>query len=161
MFLNKLQFIIIIILIPIGLLYLYSENKGVSMWDLFLPGASVIRIDEVPIRVEIANSHEERVNGLSGRESLEDVSGLFFVFPEPGYHSIWMKDMRFPIDIIWISEDLLVVGIDANVSPDTYPDLFRPPEPAKYVLETNARYANIFGLRVGHAVTLPPDFLEN
>ena len=161
MTLNKIQIIIIAILIPIGFLYLYAENKDISIWDVFQPGAPVIHIDDVPIRVELAISERERILGLSGRKSLEDVKGLLFIFPETDYHGIWMKDMHFPIDIIWISEDFRVVSIAKNVSPDSYPEVFRPSEPARYVLETNTRYADAFGINVGQKVRFPPELLEN
>jgi len=158
---NKIQIILIAILIPLGFLYLYAENQDVSLWDLFLPGAAVMHIGDTPIRVEIAESNEERVAGLSGRKDLENVSGLLFIFPEPDYHAIWMKDMRFPIDIIWISEDLTVIGVEKNLRPDTYPTRFRPSSPAKYALETNIHYADTFGIHTGQKVTLPPGYLEN
>ena len=161
MILNKLQIILISILIPLGALYLYVENKDVSLWDLFIPGASVIRIGNIPIRVEIVNSYEERATGLSGRNSLEGIDGLLFVFPEADYHAIWMKNMKFPIDIIWISEDLTVISIEKNVTPQSYPNLFRPPRPAKYILETNIHYADTFGIRTGQSVILPKGYLEN
>lgn len=161
MFLNKLQIILIVVIIPIGLIYLYTESQNASVKDLFIPGASVMRIDEVPIRVEIANSNNERIKGLSDRKDLKNVDGLLFVYPEAGYYSIWMKDMNFPIDIIWIGEDLKVVGIDKNIGPDTYPKSFRPPVPVKYILETNVRYSDTYDIHAGQSVILPPDYLDN
>jgi uncharacterized membrane protein (UPF0127 family) len=160
MFLNRIQIAIIVILIPIGLLYLYANSQNTSVWDLFRPSATVIHIEDTPIRVEIADSDQERITGLSGRESLEGINGLLFVFAEADYHSIWMKDMRFPIDIIWISEDLMVIGVEKNVTPETYPRLFRPSSPAKYVLETDIHYADTFGIRAGQKVTLPNEYLD-
>lgn len=160
MTLNKIQIIIIAILIPAGLLFWYLDKENATVDDLLRPGVPVMHIDDIPIRVEIADSMMERTTGLSGREKLESVNGLLFVFPEADFHAIWMKDMRFPIDIIWISEDLRVVDIDRNVSPDTYPELFRPQEPAMYVLETNARYVDTFGIQVGDNVRLPGELVE-
>lgn len=161
MFLTRVQLVIILILVPVGLLFLYAENKDASIWDFFTPGEPVMRIGEIPIRVEIADTNSERVTGLSGRPKLEGIEGLLFVFPENDYHGIWMKDMHFPIDIIWISEDLEVVGIHKNISPRTYPEVFRPPEPAKYVVETNIHYVDTFGISVGQKVILPPKYLDN
>lgn len=161
MLLNKLQIIVIAIIIPVGLLFMFLRSEDAGIGDLLSPGVPVMHIDDVPIRVEIADSMMERTTGLSGRESLDNVNGLLFIFPEPDHHAIWMKDMRFPIDIVWISEDLRVVDIDKNVSPDTYPELFRPQEPAKYVLETNARYVDTFGLQIGDSVRLPNQLLDN
>lgn len=153
--LNKIQVLIIVFLIPIGLLYWYTDKYDVSVTEVFLPTVPILHIGDMSIRVEVARSDAERVQGLSGRDSLESLKGLLFIFPEAGYYPIWMKDMNFPIDIVWISEDLEVVDIDREVSPDTYPRSFRPSEPVRYILETNAHYADTFGIRIGQKVTLP------
>jgi len=89
------------------------------------------------LQLEIADTDAERILGLSGRESLPAGMGLLFVFEEPGMHGFWMKDMKFAIDIIWLGENYEVLGIEKNVSPQTYPEVFYPPQPVKYVLETN------------------------
>lgn len=153
--LNKIQVLIIAFLIPIGLLYWYTENYDVSIKEMFLPTVPILRIGDMSVRVEIARTEEERVQGLSGRDSLESLKGLLFIFPEAGYYPIWMKDMNFPIDIVWISEDLEVIDIDREVSPDTYPRSFRSSSPVRYILETNAHYVDTFGIRIGQKVKLP------
>lgn len=57
-----------------------------------------------------------------------------------------MKDMNFPIDIVWIGEDWKVVSINTLVNPDTYPEVFYPALPVKYVLELNSGEASILGI---------------
>lgn len=158
---NKIQIIVILLLVPMGLFYLYTQNNDVTLNDFLLPGAPVMRIGDVPIKVEIANSNDERSIGLSNREKFETASGLLFVFPETAYHSIWMKDMHFPIDVIWISEDLKVINIERNIASDSFPRTFRPHAPARYAVETNVHYADTFGLREGQAVVLPRGYLED
>ncbi len=158
---NKLQIIIILLIIPIGLVYLYSQKNNVVFQDYFSLGTPVMHIGDVPLRVEIANSNEERTTGLSYRDTFKSAEGLLFVFPKTDFHAIWMKDMSFPIDIIWISEDLKVINIEKNVTPDSYPRIFRPNAPARYTVETNVHYSDTFGLREGLEVTLPKGYLEN
>ncbi len=157
---NKIQIILIAIIIPIGALYLYASNQGVSIQKLFRDETPILRIGEIPIRVEIADSSEELIKGLSGRPDIGKMNGMLFIFPETAYHSIWMKDMNFPIDIIWISEDLKVINIERGVTPDTYPRSFRPKEPARYALETDIYYADTFGIEPGQLVKLPAGYLE-
>ncbi len=135
-------------------------HSGATFNDLFLPTVPVMHIDKVPIRVELALTEAERVKGLSGRSEFTERDGLLFVFPESGYHTIWMKDMYFPIDIIWIDENLEVIGIDKNISPDTYPRTYRPSRPAKYILETNVHFSDTYGLHAGDMVSLPERYLE-
>ena len=61
-----------------------------------------IIIGEKDILVEVADTVAKRTKGLSGKETLPENEGLFFIFKEIGKHPFWMKDMRFPVDIIWI-----------------------------------------------------------
>jgi len=79
---------------------------------------------------------------------------MLFVFPEDGKYAFWMKDMRFSIDILWLSADGRVVYMALNVSPDTYPQVFRPDVPARYVLELPAGYAKAHAVRIGDIVRL-------
>lgn len=104
------------------------------------------------VKVEIADTDPERSQGLSGREGLLPNHGMLFVFDSPGYHAFWMKDMKFSIDIIWINADSKVVWIEKNLSPETYPNLYKPPEPAKYVLEVPAGFVEEHGVVIGSVV---------
>lgn len=158
---HKLQVTIIMILIPIAIFYGYTHVDMYMIRSFFLPAVPTMHIRDIPFEVEIANSEAERVQGLSGRQKLSESAGLLFVFPESEYHTIWMKDMNFPIDIIWIDEDLKVVGIDKNVSPDTYPRIFRPSRPVKYILETNIHFSDTYSFREGDVVKLPLKYLED
>lgn len=152
--LHKLQITILIILIPTLILFAYAKKEGVTVREIFSPNVNLLHIDGIPVSVIIADTPELRRQGLSGRKEI-GAAGMLFVFDEPDYHGIWMKDMLFPIDIIWIDESLTVVGIDKGVRPDTYPRTFRPPVPVRYVVETVERYTDTFGLSVGDSVRLP------
>ena len=59
----------------------------------------------------------------------------------------------FPIDIVWIGEDMRIVGITKNVSPETFPEVFRPPLPARYVLETKSGLADTRAIEIGEYIT--------
>lgn len=60
------------------------------------------------VRAEVARTLAERRQGLSGREGLAEGTGVLFVFPMLDQHRIWMKDMRFSIDIVWIAGGVIV-----------------------------------------------------
>lgn len=153
---DRLQIILILILVPIGLFFLYANTQDVTLREIFLPSVPIVRVGDVAIRVDIADSESERIQGLSGRKSLDGKDAMLFVYPEAGYHSIWMKDMHFPIDIIWIDEDLTIINIEKDVTPDTYPRTYRPDRPAKYVLETSVHYSDTFNFAAGMKIALPP-----
>lgn len=99
--------------------------------------------------VTIASTQQDRVLGLSNRDSLPMDQGLLFIFEEPEIAGIWMKDMNFPIDIIWLDQAKEIIDIEPNVSPDTFPTVFKPFDPALYVIEVNAGAVEDLGIEVG------------
>ena len=107
------------------------------------------------IDVTVATSEADRERGLGGRDGLGANEGMLFVFPEDSYEKFWMKDMRFSIDMLWLSATGTVVYIAPNVSPDTYPQTFAPTSPARFVLELPAQFAKEHGIKVGDTAILP------
>ena len=105
--------------------------------------------------IEVARTPEAREQGLSGRLSVPPEYGLLFVFPTAGKYGFWMKDMRVSIDIIWLSDDGTIIGIEESVAPETYPDVFYPPAPVRYVLEVAAGEAKTHGWSIGTKLELP------
>ncbi len=109
-----------------------------------------VTIGSTEIEVEVADSLEELMQGLSGRTSLEEGKGMLFVFESESDWGIWMKDMLFPIDIIWARADGTIIAIAKEITPDTYPDSFYPDEPhALYVLEVPAGFVDRHGIADG------------
>lgn len=156
---NKIQIILIVFLIPLGGLYLYAESQNMTIREIFFAETPIVHFGDLPVRVEIVDSDSERAKGLSGRTEIGDHhSGMFFIFPKPDYIGIWMKDMKFPIDIVWIDADMNVIGIERNVATDTYPRVFRPEKPAQYVLETEVGYSDLVGIHVGQKVRIPLEY---
>jgi hypothetical protein len=115
-----------------------------------------VSIDDVEVKIDIADTDALRTQGLSSRESLKDGEGMFFIFEEPDFYKIWMKDMNFPIDIIFISPDFKIIGIENNISPNTYPQTFSPKEKSKYVLEVNANFSSKNNFQIGDFVKFLP-----
>ena len=101
------------------------------------------------LELEVARTPEEQTRGLSGRESLAENAGMLFVYERPSLPGFWMKEMNFPIDIIWIGSDKRIVDISENIAPETFPQLFHPRVPAQYVLEVNAGWAKSHNISVG------------
>lgn len=112
----------------------YRLDEPHGRYDASQPGYKCLRLETV-------DSPEAIRQGLSGRESLPSDQGLLFVFPEPGQHCLWMKDMKFSIDMIWLDADKKVVTVKEDVQPDSFPDSFCPSSPAKYVIEVNSGVA--------------------
>ena len=86
--------------------------------------------------MEVADTTQARAKGLSGRSCIGQNEGMLFVFNQPGFYEFWMKDMKFPIDIIWIASDHRVVWLKSKVQPSSYPQKFvNQGSAAQYVLE--------------------------
>jgi uncharacterized protein len=98
-------------------------------------GTTTLSIEGSPLILEIADTPEKRSLGLGSRKSLPQGTGMLFVFERAGVHGFWMKDMEFPIDIAWLDEDFCILTGTERVAPDTYPTIFVPESPARYVIE--------------------------
>ncbi|MEK7123905.1 MAG: DUF192 domain-containing protein [Patescibacteria group bacterium] len=123
-----------------------SENQNIPF----------VLINNKKIIVEIAKTPIEQATGLGFRDSLGKDEGMLFIFEEKTKPGFWMKDMKFPIDIIWISGDA-IAGISENIQPPTgAPDenltVYSPPEPVNYVLEVNAGFASENEIKIGDKV---------
>lgn len=139
--------------------YLYRTYSD-AIWDFLDPDSSVVVfIGEIAVSARIADDPEERQQGLSGTESLGELEAKLFVFDAEGYHDMWMKDMNYPIDIIFINNQFRVVDIAENVLPESYPLTYTSSRPARFVLETNAYFARTFSVNEGDYVTIPPRYL--
>jgi len=98
-----------------------------------------VTIGSTAFKVEVVDTESLRERGFSGHAPLKVGEGMLFVFDHTGNWGIWMKDMQFPLDIVWAREDGTVTTIARNVATSTYPDVFYPHTPdARYVLEISA-----------------------
>ena len=112
----------------------------------------VIQIGDVMLQVEIADTQEKRVKGLSSRESLQENRGMLFLFEKPGRYGFWMKEMNFAIDIIWIDKNKSVIEITKNVDPKTFPEVFYPKEAVQYVIEIQAGFTELNEIQLGDKI---------
>ncbi len=115
---------------------------------------TVVSFSNISFNVEIAESEKEKEKGLSGREFLNEKEGLLFSYNSEDYHGVWMKEMLFPIDVIWIDKDLIVVDIKENVYPETYPEIFYSEKPSMYILEINSGLVKKHEIEVSDKVKL-------
>ena len=89
--------------------------------------------------VKVVSTVHERERGLMDYESLGENEGMLFGFQEEGKHNFWMKNMSFPIDIIWINKNLEVVGFVENAIPCVGEcSIYDSYQNSLYVLEINA-----------------------
>ncbi len=127
-------------------------GAGPQEIPLTLPSGKVLQ-------VEVMVKDEDRAMGLMFRPSLAPDRGMLFLFEQPEFHGIWMKNCKFPIDILWLDEDRTVVHVADSVPPckaDPCP-VYQPLRRASYVVELNAGQARREKAVVGSSVlfTLP------
>lgn len=113
-----------------------------------------VRIHGQKINVEIADTAEEREQGLMNRESLCDRCGMLFVFDEEGKYSFWMKDTLIPLDMVFIDKNGIIVNIySAEPCAEEQCESYTPTDNAKYVLEVNKGFVDMHHINEGDAVT--------
>lgn len=123
-----------------------------------------IKVGKNELNVEIASTPEQIQRGLSGRSEIGS-DGMLFTINPPRQTAFWMKDMLFPLDIIWIYGNK-ITGIEKNVpaSPaDTTADklpLYNSPSLVDYVLELTAGTTSDLKITLSSEVTVPtPDLI--
>ena len=127
---------------------------GLQLVNYFTRFGSV-EVGNKKFRVEIANDNWELQNGLSGRKKLKTGSGMLFIFHKSDYYMFWMKDMNFPLDIVWIDGGKIVdIKEKAPVPTTSLLEKYLPEHPTMYVLEINAGLVAKYGFKVGDLVKL-------
>lgn len=124
-----------------GFLYTYANRHTYDS----------VGIGKSQYALEVSDTQERRIKGLSGRESLDQGTGMLFAYPEAGNECIWMKDMHFSLDILWLNADKKVIKIEKAVAPETYPRSFCA-SGTQYVIELNAGEATKAGVKVGQQI---------
>lgn len=121
----------------------------------FQESPSVV-IGDVRFGAEIANTPALRTMGLSIRPNLPAHTGMLFIFESGKASNFWMKEMRFPLDFVWIGADCTVVDVTENVpnpdSPTSPLPLYASNQPAAFNFEINGGEAKAMGLAIGDKV---------
>jgi uncharacterized membrane protein (UPF0127 family) len=122
-----------------------DNNSVISKIVMVINGRSVF--------ADVADTPTLRERGLSGTEDLKDNEGMLFVFDEPSRPGFWMKEMNFPLDIIWINADNFVADVSEGLSPSSYPRIFSPKTDIKYALEVQSGFVQRNSIKIGDKVT--------
>lgn len=113
-----------------------------------------IRVGTTPVRVHLATTTAAQERGLSGVTAMGPTEGMLFVFLKDGDYRIWMRDMHFPLDVFWIASDGRIVHMVQEMRPDSYPQVFGSPLPARYILEVPAGFIESYNITKDDRVQL-------
>ena len=151
---KKILLALFVLLILVGGVY-YTQNymKGGQVLSVFKKTA-IVTIDNQSFNVAIAGSEKEREIGLSETKSLDQNQGMLFLFNNPGYYSFWMKNMKFPIDIIFINNDQIVTVRDNAqiIKAQENPIFYTPTQSSDKVLEIQAGLSEKYNFKIGDKV---------
>ncbi|MBI5378360.1 MAG: DUF192 domain-containing protein [Thaumarchaeota archaeon] len=133
----------------VGILTIPSDTK---LETVNFPKGT-IKVDNVVLQVEIANTDPARTRGLMFHDKLPYDKGMIFVFDDEQVRSMWMLNMQFPLDLIWFDHEGNVVHIEKNAEPcksalETMACTFQNADnkKAQYVLEVTAGFVDKFNI---------------
>jgi uncharacterized membrane protein (UPF0127 family) len=113
-----------------------------------------LNISGQSLKVQVVRTPADLSKGLGGKSCISADQAMLFEFNRPGKYSFWMKDMNFPIDIVWLDADRKVTQVKAWVAPETFPDSFGNKRPAQFVLELKAGQASRLDIEQGNHINL-------
>jgi uncharacterized protein len=114
-------------------------------------GTSHVKVGGHDLKVEVASSEEQRMQGLMFRKQLGRNDGMLFVFDEPAYHAMWMKNTLIPLSVAFIDRNGEILNI-LDMEPQTL-DTHMAAGPAMYAIETNKGWFAEKKVKAGDKVT--------
>jgi uncharacterized membrane protein (UPF0127 family) len=145
--------------IIIGFIIILLIFSGIIVFELnhaSMPKSKVI-IDKHTFSVETATTSAQQQQGLSGRASMPQNQGMLFIFTRAEPYPFWMKDMNFPLDMIFINNNK-IVDIFQNVpqpkNSNAKLPIYTPSASANQVLEINAGLSKADGFKKGDTVSV-------
>ncbi len=149
------------ILLLIGLSIIFSARRG---WSMMRGGrlavqsempmrSAIVTLKDKDLTVEVAETDSDRYQGLSNRDSLCDNCGMLFNFPDSGRRSFVMRNMKFPLDIIFI-ENGVIKNIAAQLAPEGNEpkNIYESMEPVNQVLEVRGGYCETNDIKPGDKI---------
>ncbi|MFZ5424348.1 MAG: DUF192 domain-containing protein [Patescibacteria group bacterium] len=161
-------FIVIIGLIIFSLFFKTTTSETAQQQESSLSfDKTKIKVKNIELEVEIADTPAKRARGLMFRTDLADNEGMIFIFPMAYKQSFWMANTKIPLDIVWINENMEIVHINANTPPcqktgnlKAYCTTYKTDTAAKYVLEVNGGWMEKNNVQVGDRIEVLKNLSE-
>ena len=143
----------------------FDRRRAVLVLAAFLAAPAVLAQDKSPaplrtmavkvgahaLKVEVADSDDARSRGLMFRERMGKNDGMLFIFPDPGYHSMWMMNTLIPLSVAFIDGDGTILNV-LDMEPKTL-ETHTAAGPARYAIETNKGWFAEKRIKAGDKVT--------
>ena len=152
---KKLVIVYVVLIVAVILLALVRGGDLLNFIPSIGGSKATAKVNDKTVNLILAKSDNDRTRGLSGRDSLPEDQGMLFIFDKKGIYGFWMRDMKFPIDIIFLSDNKVVHVVENATPAGQVPSLtiYQPDEPANFVLELNAGKAGEMGIKEGATIT--------
>jgi uncharacterized membrane protein (UPF0127 family) len=138
---RKLFFIFFLFVSCIFFIYFFSvKDRKYYSFNMIL--------DDVTMKVWVAQTNIEQKEGLSNFSFLNENEAMLFNFSKYRNHVFWMKNMKFPIDIVWLNKDKKIIFIKEEAQPSDYPKYYNPKISSKYVFEFHDGFVSKHNLRI-------------
>ena len=114
-------------------------------------------INKKTFSVDIAKTDSEKEKGLAVYSNLPLNKSMIFIFKNADYYTFWMKDMKFPIDIIYINKNKIVdvfKNVPAPKSENEVLPIIKSSKKADMVLEINAGLSDKYNFKIGDFVKI-------
>lgn len=150
--------IIIGLLLLLGVVFYFTQNAltGNSFQPFGVGKSAKAVIKDQTFTLTVADTQKEQEIGLSEKKSLAKNNGMLFPYKTKSTPTFWMRNMDFPIDIIFIS-DGKIVTLYKNVKPQASNQnlqLYKPSQPVDNVIEINAGLSDQYGFKEGDVVKI-------
>ena len=110
-----------------------------------------VKVGPHPLKVEVAETDAQREKGLMFRKSMPKNDGMLFIFDEPAYHAMWMKNTLLPLSVAFLDRDGVILNI-MDMEPQTL-ESHQAAGPAVYAIETNVGWYAEHKVKAGDKVT--------
>lgn len=171
---NRVSIVIVVAIIAVlGMAALQSDDPSTTdQQPTQTQSRSDGQLDDLPqqtatlgdaeLTLYVTTTPDQSVKGLSDSPELPIDHGMLFYMPGQRQLSFWMKDMNYPIDMLWLDDQRRIIHIETNVAPDTYPQRFTNPSDtnAHYVLEINAGDTARYQLSLGDQLRYTGDVID-
>jgi uncharacterized protein len=114
-------------------------------------GSATVKVASHPLKVEVARTEAQRSQGLMFRKKLGPDDGMLFIFDDPGYYAMWMKNTLIPLSVAFVDANGVILNV-TDMEPQTL-DSHPAAGPALYAIETNKGWFAAHKVGAGDKVT--------
>lgn len=159
---NTIGAILVILILSSASWNIFHTNKNQNVFtqgflkDIPIPQNHYLQADIIVnnyrLQADIAGTAQQQQTGLAIKSHLNENQAMLFPFATESYQAFWMKDMKFPIDIMWVDKNNTIVYVQPNLPPCVAGQncpIYQPNVKVIYVLEVVAGFAQKHHIMVG------------